>query len=187
MALPPLASVADLSDRGITEGNLTKALEVASEAVRDAAGAAITSVTGTLVVPAPSGNLLSLPGPVREVTAVTLDGTAVADYTALPEGLWRRCGWGLAPLSVEVTGTFGMDAAPADIIDLTCQLAKAWLDHVAEGGGSTAGLTSVKLDDAAETYDDEHAGQISPVYIPKVTRDWLASRFGGGVTVVETL
>jgi hypothetical protein len=75
---------------------------------------------------------------------------------------------------------------PADIVDLTAQLATAWLRHQSEGGGSTAGLTSARLDDAAETYSAESAGQVSPVYIPAVTRQWLAARFGGGAMVVET-
>jgi hypothetical protein len=53
--------------------------------------------------------------------------------------------------------------------------------------GSTAGLVAVSIDDAREQYTEEHAGQVSPVYIPKVTRDWLRSRFSGGAFVVESL
>jgi hypothetical protein len=86
-----------------------------------------------------------------------------------------------------VTFTHGLAVVPADIVDLTCVLAKAWLDHVADGGTSTAGLKSVRIDDAAEGYTDEAAGQVSPVFIPEVTRRWLAARFSGGVAVVETL
>lgn len=191
MALAPLASTADLSDRGITTGNLAKALDVASAAVRDAAGSAISEETSTVVVNAGRGNLLGLPGPVTAVTSVSVDGTALVadDYEVLPNGLWRFCGWTVCgrPVQVSVVYTHGLAAVPDDIIDLTCMLAKAWLDHVAAGGGSTAGLTSARVDDAAETYSDESAGQISPVYIPEVTRNWLARRFGGGVEVVETL
>jgi hypothetical protein len=159
--------------------------------VRDAAGAAISEETSTVRVNAGWGNLLGLPGPVTAVASVSVDGTTLsADaYEVLPNGLWRRCGWAMcgAPVPVVVTYTHGLAAVPEDIVDLTCNLAKAWLDHVAAGSGSTAGLTSVRLDDAAEGYTDESAGQVSPVYIPEVTRNWLARRFGGGVEVVETL
>lgn len=193
MALDPLATTADLSARGITEpsGSLAKALDVASAAVRDAAGATISAETSTVVVNAGWGNLLSLPGPVTAVSAVLVDGYSInsAEYEVLPNGVWRRCGWAVCgrPVPVTVSYTHGLATVPEDIVDLTCNLAKAWLDHIASGGGSTAGLKSVRLDDAAEVYSDEAAGQVSPTYIPEATRNWLARRFGGGVEVVETL
>jgi hypothetical protein len=164
-------------------------LLVASAAIRDAAGSAISEQTATVVLNAPNGKLLSLPGPVTEVTAVTVDGDALDEdeYEVLPNGLWRGCGWGYAPVPVSVTYVFGLAAVPDDIADLACQLAVAWLNHNDMGGGSTAGLTSARIDDAAETYSDESAGQVSPVYLPEVTRNWLAARFGGGALVVETL
>jgi hypothetical protein len=187
VALDPLATTADLSARGITTGNVSLALSVASAAIRDAAGASIGPVTGTVIVPAPRGSLLLLPGPVSAVTEVLVDGTAVTDYKNLGNGLWRRCGWGCEPVPVSGTATFGLAAVPEDIVNLTCDLAKAWLDHAAAGGGSTAGLKSASIDDASESYTDEAAGQVSPVFLPKVTRNWLAARFGGGPVVVETL
>lgn len=192
-ALDPLATTADLSARGITEpsGSLATALAVASAAVRDAAGVAISEQTSTVRVNAGSGNLLGLPGLVTGVASVSVDGTTVSatDYEVLSNGLWRHCGWSACgrPIPVTVTYTHGLATVPEDIVDLTCNLAKAWLDHLAAGSGSTAGLKSVKVDDAAESYSDESAGQVSPTYIPEVTRNWLARRFGGGVEVVETL
>jgi len=189
VALDPLATTTDLSARGVTTGALSVALAVASAAIRDAAGATISEETSTVVVNAGRANLLCLPGPVTVVASVVIDGTALAsdDYEVLPNGLWRHCGWGYAPVPVTVTYTHGIAVVPDDLVDLTCQLAIAWLNHAAAGGGSTAGLSSVKIDDAAESYTDEAAGQVSPVYIPEVTRRWLAARFGGGVQVVETL
>lgn len=191
MALAPLATTTDLSDRGVATGNIDKALAVASAAIRDAAGVTISETTSTVVVNAGRGNLLGLPGPVTAVTSVTVDDDATAldpsEYEVLPNGIWRRCGWGPDPVPVTVIYTHGLVAVPDDIVDLTCQLAIAWLNHTAAGGGSTAGLTSARLDDAAEGYSAESAGQISPVYIPEITRNWLARRFGGGVEVVEFL
>ena len=192
MALDPLAAAADLAARGIDVSDTARvavALNVASAAIRDAAGVSIGEDTSTVVVNAGRGNLLGLPGPVTAVTSVTVDGDAVDadDYEVLPNGLWRHCGWGYVPLPVTVVYTHGLDPVPVDIVDLTCQLAIAWLNHTSAGGGSTAGLKTARLDDAAEGYTDEFAGQVSPVFIPEVTRNWLARRFGGGVEVVETL
>lgn len=189
MALDSLADVADLPSAWQANADAQTALDVASAAIRDAAGSAIGVLTSVITVTGGTSRLLRLPGPVGAVTAVLVDGDAVTDYTVLPEGLWRHCGWtnGCGPVVVTVSLTHGLVAVPADVVDLCVQLAVAWLAHTEEGGGSTAGLTSVKLDDAAESYSDESAGQVSPVYIPDVTRRWLAARFGGGVAVVETV
>ncbi|WP_338183008.1 hypothetical protein [Jatrophihabitans sp.] len=191
-----MAVTADLTARGVTTGSISVALAVASAAVRDAAGCAISEETSTVVVNAGRGNLLELPAPITAVTSVLVDGYALDadDYEVLPNGLWRHCGWGnlwdsrsFAPVPVTVTFTHGLSVVPADLVDLTCQLAIAWLNHAASGGGSTAGLTSARIDDAAETYSAEYAGQVSPVFIPDATRNWLERRFGSGVAVVETL
>lgn len=188
MALTPLASTADLAGVTASEDDKQRALRVASAAVRAAAGSTISEVTGTITVPAPQGRLLSLPGPVRDVTSVLLDGVAVRDWRNVGSGLWRPHGWGCEPAPVEVTATFGYLEVPDDIVDLVVQLATSWLQHQAAGGGSTAGLASVAIDDARETYTEEAAGQVSPVFLPKITREHLANRFGGpGVSVVETL
>jgi len=185
MPLSPLADVSDLPAG--TSGDTDRALRVASAAVRDAARVSISRATSTVVVDGGRANLLRLPGPVISVATVLIDGTAVTDFETLSYGLWRHCGWGYDPKPITVTYTHGLLVVPDDVIDLVVDLALAWLTHRAEGGGSTAGLKSVRLDDGAETYTDEAAGQVSPVFIPEVTRNWLARRFGGGVEVVETL
>lgn len=201
MALAPLAAEADLPVG--TPGDLVRALKVASAAIRDAAGVPISEVTATVKVNAGHGELLGLPGPITDVESVLVDGVAVTDYIPQPNGLWRACGWatqqsmqwppqygvahGFQPVHVTVTYTFGLAEVPDDIVDMTCQLALAWLQHQAAGGGSTAGLASARVDDAAETYTEEASGQISPVFIPEATRTWLADRFGGGADVVEFL
>lgn len=187
MALTPLADTTDLSARGTTDGDMATALEVASSLVREAAGSSISSVTDTVTLPAPGGKVLGLPTPVSAVTAVTLDGAAISDYQNIGTGLWRRHGWGDAPVPVTVSATFGLAEVPADIVELTCTLAKAWLDHKADGGGSTAGLRDVAIDDAREGYTPEASSQMSPVFIPAATADWLRARFGGSAAVVETL
>lgn len=189
MALSSLADLGDLPIQWTVEPEASKALTIASAAVREAAGSAITQTTSTVVVPGGPMSLLRLPGPVVSVESVALDGVALASssYRVLAEGLWRPQGWGVGPYPVTVTGlVHGLATVPADVVDLTAQLAVSWLQHQVAGGGSTAGLSSVAIDDARETYTDESAGQISPVYIPAATRAWLAARFGGGPAVVST-
>lgn len=184
MALAPLATVADLADRGILDGYREVALKVASAAVREAADAVISQTTTTMTLTARHDTHLALPGPITAVSSITMAGAAVTGYTIEPDGLTYCRGWGSG--NVVVTFTHGLAEVPDDIVDLTCSLAKAWLDHVAAGGGSIAGLASVRLDDAAESYTDEAAGQVSPVFIPAITRTHLRARFGGGAKVVST-
>lgn len=168
-------------------GDATRALAVASDAVREAAKAYISETDVTVTLPAPMGRKLSLPYPVKDVTSVTVDGAAGSPtYRVDIDGLWCDSGWSTYGGTVSVSYTYGYATVPADIVDLTCQLALEWLDHINNGGGSTAGLKSVKIDDGAETYTDEATAQISPVYIPEATASKLLARFGGaGATVVE--
>lgn len=188
MALSNLASTADLPPAWQPSPRAARALDVASAAIRDAADGPISAATGTITTPAPGGSLLSLPGPVRDVAAVTIAGEPVDDWSNLGHGLWRARGWGRTHAAVAVTATFGLPDVPADVSDLCVQLAVSWLQHDADGGGSLGGVTSVRIDDAAETYSSEAASAISPVFIPEVTRTWLAARFGGrGAVVMETL
>jgi hypothetical protein len=198
--LAPLAAATDLPDQWAGSSKADRALDIASAAIRDAAGGVISQVTATVIIDGGAGRLLKLPGPVirGSVTSVLVDGQPTTRYRVVAEGLWREEGWlsctylGSAmhppPAEVAVTYTFGLATVPADVVDLCVQLAIAWLQHDASGGGSTAGLASVRLDDAQESYTAEAAGQVSPVYIPEITRDNLASRFGaGGAVVVQEI
>ncbi|KAB2808317.1 hypothetical protein F9L07_22645 [Pimelobacter simplex] len=187
MPLTPLAEPTDLPAAWSSHTDAQKAINAASTSIRDAAGVPISAFTGTITTDAPGGVKLSLPAPVRDVTAVTLDGSPVTDWRNIGDGLWRRHGWGHDHAPVTVTGTFGLPSVPADIVQLCVDLAVAWLQHQTAGGGSVAGLKSVSIDDASESYTDEAAGQITPVFIPEITRNWLSARFGGGAYVVETL
>jgi hypothetical protein len=209
--LPPLADTADLPDQWASSPKAARALAVASSAIREAAGSPISQVTATVTVDGGPGRLLKLPGPLirGSVTSVLVDGQPTSRYRVVAEGLWREDGWlsyldvsgsgygsGYSygapghrpPAEVAVTYTFGLSAVPDDIVDLCAQLAVAWLQHDAAGGGSNAGVQAVRLDDAQETYTAEAAGQVSPVFIPEITCDNLAARFGaGGAVVVQEI
>ena len=110
MALEPLATVDDLEARGLTvdpgETSIVNVyLGVASTAVREAAGTAITRTTSTITLEGVPGQRLTLPGaPIVSVDSVKVDGRTVTDWRLRSERLWRAAGWcGWEPSEVEVT------------------------------------------------------------------------------------
>jgi hypothetical protein len=194
VALTDLAAVADLNARGIdtSDGPLVTALLAsASAAVRDAAGVPITEITATIVLSTPEGRRLRLPGPVRSVAAVLLDGEALTDWTLRGGDLWRAEGWqcrGDIPSEAEVTLTFGLPEVPADIVDLVCLLVGAGVKLAAEEYAARAGVIGVteRVDDYqyGVQYAQGEAATVSPMELPERTRAMLARRFGGGATMV---
>lgn len=195
MALPPLATVADLSARGIDTSNterVTALLEAASSAVRAAAGSPITVVTATIALPTPEGRRLALPTPVRSVSSVEIDGQPVTDYRLSGNSLWRyhwRFPWEL-PGEVHVSLTYGRDAAPADVVDLVCNLVGAGMAHAEDGYESRAGVasTSERIDDYDRSvqYEQGSNAVASPMEIPSGTRRSLRQRFGSNAVMVVT-
>src|SRR5687767_9188770 len=126
MSLPNLAASADLSARGVDDSDGVLAdvmLGVASALVREAAGSPILETTATVTFWAlEGGQWLTIPvRPVQSVSAVTVDGTALAasDYKLIYGDLWRECGWleaGCEPLEVEVTAVVGLPVVPDSIV-----------------------------------------------------------------------
>lgn len=189
MALDPLAVVADLEARGIdvTDAALVDALLAsASAAIRDAAGASITSLTATVDVPGTVETWLPVPGwAVRSVDDVLIDGDAVSDWRLVAGRLWRSCGWGAvcAPSVVTITFTQGLTDAPADIVDLCCSLVAAGMAAAAEGYDPRRSMAYERIDDyqyGLRQGDDEI---VSPMELPPRVRASLRSRFGSGVAV----
>ncbi|MDT3395438.1 hypothetical protein RKE29_02025 [Streptomyces sp. B1866] len=197
MALPPLATVADCTARGLTvEASETAVmgvyLDVASTAVREAAGAPISQTTSTVALEGPDGSLwLDLPGPpVTAVATVAIDGQAVTDWRLRSGRLWRAAGWSPScePSEVEITYTHGLPSVPADIVDLVCRIAAAaLLAYRAEPDGTGLAARDVRAErigDYSVTYGDD--GRITELELPEYLRERLAARFGGGVAVVES-
>ena len=187
MALAPLATVADLQTRGVDVIDASRAdaeLAAASEAIRDAAGCPISEVTATVAIPAPSGQWLDLPAMTTAVASVEIDGEAIADYVRQGSQLWRASGWRScgAPVSVDVTLTFGLAEVPADIVRLVCDLAEA---AILTSGANPAGAVAESIDDYRVQYATGDDAAVSATEIPPRTRAWLRQRFGGGAFVVS--
>ncbi|MBI0294500.1 hypothetical protein JBE04_08390 [Streptomyces sp. PRKS01-29] len=196
MALLPLATVADLTARGLTVESTETAivgvyLDVASAAVRDAAGSPISQTTSTITLEGEPDPRLRLPGlPVTAVSTVEVDGEPVTDWRLRSGALWRACGWssGCEPSEVDVTYTHGLPVVPADIVDLVCRIAAAALvAYRSEAGGTGLAAQDVRAErigDYSVTYGDD--GRITEMELPDYLRRRLAARFGGGAAVVRS-
>ena len=194
MALAPLATVDDLEARGLTVdpgevGIVNVYLGVASAAVREAAGTAITRTTSTLTLEGVPGQRLTLPGPpIVSVDAVAVDGRTVTDWRLRSERLWRAAGWsGIEPSEVEVTYTHGLLSVPDDIIDLVCRaVAVALVAYRSEDGGTGLAadkeITSERLGDWSVTYGAD--GRVTEMELTQAWRDRLAARFGNSITAL---
>lgn len=196
MAIAALATTLDLAKAGVTievgEHDLaTYYLDVASAAVRDAAGVPISQATSTIKLEGKPGRRLQLPGPpITAVATVELDEEAITDWRLRSDALWRACGWQSVwcePSEVIVTQTHGLVVVPADIVDLVCRLAVAALvawRGAPDGSGlaATGNIRQETLGDYSVTYNS--SGQITEMSLPDQVRRRLAARFGGGAAVV---
>jgi hypothetical protein len=195
VALTDLATVADLTARGIDTTDTAKVsafLAAASAAVRDAAGVPITRTTFTATIAGRLDEWLPLPGqPVTEVADVLIDDAAVADWKLVGGQLWRCRGWQChhwAPSAVTLTITGGLATVPADIVDLVCALVGMSLAR-AEGGeySSRGDLIQQRIDDYSEGYESSAGTRTAgPLELPELTRQRLRARFGGGVAVLRS-
>ena len=193
MALDPLAAVADLEARGLTidptEVTLVAVyLDVASQAVREAAGVPISETTSTVTLEGEHGQWLRLPGlPISSVATVELDGEAVTDWRLRSGMLWRAAGWSGCdgPSEVEVTYTHGLLVVQADIVDLVCRMVAAALTAyrslgTGEALGADKAITSERIGDYAVTFAND--GRVTEMDLPQYWRERLAARFGGGIS-----
>lgn len=197
MALSALATTADLAARGLTVEAGTETtvattyLDVASTAVREAAGVPISQTTSTVLLEGPDASQwLTLPGPpIISVASVELDGEAVTDWRLRSHRLWRACGWSptCEPSEVEVVQTHGLNPVPSDIVDLVCRItATALADYRADSEGAglaAADIRSERIGDYSVTYGD--SGLITTMELPDYLCERLAARFGGGATIVR--
>lgn len=195
MALAPLATIADLTARGVTVASgetafVNVSLDVASGIVRDAAGSPISETTSTVTLEGDCGQRLRLPGPpVRSVSTVLLDGVLVpaTDWKLVSGSLYRVAGWrpGPEPSLVQVTYVHGLAVVPVDIVDLVCRMAAQALVKFRESPDAIGSKPVVqeRIGDYSVTYAYELT--YSDMELPKYLRARLAARFGsaGGLVV----
>ena len=196
MALPSLATVADMAALGVTIDEDEQAiaeqyLAVASASVRDAAGCAISEATDTVVLAGQREARLPLPGPpVTSGDTVEIDGQAVAEWRlSRPRAsLYRPRGWGGEDSEVEVTYTHGLPSVPDDIIALVCRIAAttlmAYRSDETGGGLGVRRVTQLRIGDYSASFSDD--GTMTEVELPEATRARLRARFGGGAAVVRS-
>jgi hypothetical protein len=191
VALPNLAVAADLTARGITPTSVhTVMLAVASSLVRAAAGGPVLETDSTVTLWALDETpWLDLPGsPVTAVESVVVDGdTLDADEYKLVDGrLWRSGSWGgCEPVEVVVSLTHGLVEVPASIVQLVCDLAILGAT-VAPSGAHDPRVVAEKIDDYSVTFSEGAASVASATELPALTRQWLRTQFGGGVTMVTS-
>lgn len=188
MALAPLATIADLTARGVTVDSSELAavnvyLDVASTLVREAAGSPISETVSTVTLEG-RGTRLHLPGaPVAAVSDVLVDGVAVSDYRLLSGALTRSCGFDDGT-EVTVTYTHGLSTVPADIVDLVCRLAGQELAALRSGETASRAVESERIGDYSVKYADTETGTM---VLSSFQRNRLAARFGGGARAVRSL
>lgn len=192
MALAPLATVADLSARGVDIsdiGRVTAALLAASASIRDAAGCTISEHTATITISGAREAWLPVPGwAIRSVTNVDIDDTPVTDHKLVSGRLWRAQGWQPThePSLVTMTVTQGLGTVDADIIDLCCSLTAAGIAAAEDEYDPKRSIAYERLDDyqyGLRQGDDE---VINPMILPEGTREMLQARFAGAVAVTGT-
>jgi hypothetical protein len=190
MALPNLAVAADLTARGVTPTSVhTVMLAVASSLVRGAAGVPILETTSTVSLWAlDPTQWLTLPGkPVTAVASVEVDGdalTAGTDYKLVHGDLWAPTYWGdrCEPIEVVVEMTHGLVEVPAAIVQLVCDLAILGAAAAPEGAHDPR-IVAEQIDDYKVQFAAGADSVATAMQIPQLTRQWLRSQFGGGVTM----
>ncbi|MEU0670359.1 hypothetical protein ABZ508_33350 [Streptomyces lavendulocolor] len=164
MALPPLATVADLAAMlgrtftPVQEAQAQALIEQASAVVRAHLRQDITRATSTVELPmrradpvlSRYGGVISLPQrPVVDVTAVSINGTATSDWWLDgAEVLVRSWAWLDPPAAhqaprVTVTYTHGYEEVPGDIAAVVLQAANRAIVNPAQIRSETVGGESV--------------------------------------------
>lgn len=188
--LAPLATLDDLDLRGVDVSDTARAstmLAVASAAIRNAAGSAISETTSTVsVVGRRTSEYLRLPGVVRSVASVTLAGTDVTGWDLQDNLLYKCGGWSSCghPETYAVTYTHGLPEVPADIVDLVCSFAAAGMNAAVDGYAARTGVIAERIDDYSVQYAQGADAIANVMEVPARTRRMLRSRFGSGAGLV---
>lgn len=189
--LEPLATLDDLDLRGVDVSDTARAsamIAVASAAIRNAAGSAISETTSTVSVTGRrTSEYLRLPGVVRSVASVHLGDTAVTGWQVLDNLVYKCGGWSSCghPESYTVTYTHGLPEVPADIADLVCSFAAAGMNAAVDGYAARTGVIAERIDDYSVQYAQGADAIANVMEVPPRTRRMLRARFGSGAGLVS--
>lgn len=189
--LPDLATVADLSARGVTPTAVhTTMLKVASSLVREAAGSPIRETQSTValwIVDGSDSEYLTLPGqPIKEVTAVSIAGAASTRFRLVYGRLWlgrHHTPWS-TPVEVVVDMTHGYPTVPPHIVQLVCDLAILGANAASEGAHDP-NVMMESIDDYRVSFAEAGEAVASAMTLPQMTRRALKAQHGGGAGQVE--
>lgn len=184
-----LISKADLvqygADIDLDAPRVEMMIQIASEAVIEAAGSPIAQTRSVVDIPAMPSRVLRLPGlPVTEVHSVSIGGLAVTGWTRITAGLYLPRGWSTYGIeTVTVDYTHGLPFVPADIKDLVARMTIAGLLAAQDGADALAlnngRLSSFAIDDYREAYaTGAEVEAVTEMTLPERTRERLAKRFG---------
>lgn len=189
--MEPLAKAEDIAKLGVDVSNTDRVnflLDSVSSSVREAAGTPITIAEATIIREGTWDQNLLLPGaPIRAISEVLLDGKPLTDWRLRQNRLWRSQGWTDSRSEVEITYTYGLDKPPADIVKLVATFVAAGLNEAEDGVGSRRGLSSVRIDDASESYTRGDDEIVDLTELPQRVKDSLAERFSGSAFVSRSL
>lgn len=126
-----------------------QAIATASAYVETKTGLAFTPRTATIRLPSSAALEMRFPlQPVRAVTAASIDGVPVTDFTLTASGtIYRPRSWRTAyvPQTVRLTVDYGLAATPADIQGVVYELAAGIYD-------GRLGVESEQIDDYRVAY-----------------------------------
>jgi hypothetical protein len=153
-------------------------LDDAAAFLRGVMKAAVYPVTTSIYVAYPSGGRVDMPQPfVVSVDSVERDGVAV-DFTRREDFIYVD-----SDEAVDVEFTYGLAAAPADLIGLNCALVSGQIGLVeADLGLQIGGLSSVALDDFKIAFAD--GGALTGLALPDPQLRYLRETYGSTGWVV---
>jgi len=158
---------------------ITSLLEDAADFMRGVMRNQVYPSTTSTFTAYPVGGRVALPQSfVRTIGSVKRDGVDVA-FTRFQDTLMVDC-----DLPVDVAFTYGLAAAPGDLVGINCALVSQMMLTIEAGVGLTAGgLSSIAIDDFKAAWADAGAG--SGLTLTDATRAYLVETYGRSAWVVE--
>ena len=150
----------------VNEASMDLQLQLASAAFDTEAR---TTFTPTAVMYAAAGDgaheLTPPRFPLVSVESVTINGTAVTDWTLVDATLYRECGWGdpcvFPPDAITVNYTYGFDEAPDDV-------RAAVLTIAAQFYTNPTAAEALSIDDYRASYGTSQSNQALPALAVRV-------------------